>query len=209
MPVGRKRQQGKRTIRRICEAASKLFVIKGYHGTSMAAIAKECGLTTGALYRHFDSKSDLLLSLLDKWESDFLEGFIETVSGSTNDAVTKLEHMLKYASYSVANNRELLLLMVIITAEVFEVDKQFNREINRIMKRYTRALGRFVEEGKAQHQFRIDMSTDDMIMAILSINEGLLLQWQRNRKNLNPKEFARLHRQIILDTVIRQVPVEG
>lgn len=206
MPVSGKRQQGKRTIKKIGDAASKLFVVKGYHGTSMAAIAKECDLTTGALYRHFDSKSDLLLSLLDKWESDFLEGFIETVSGSQYDAVTKLEHMLKYASYSVANSRELLLLIVIITAEVFEVDKQFNREINRIMRRYTRALGRFLEEGKAQQQFRTDMSTEDLIMAILSINEGLLLQWQRNRKELNPKEFARLHHRMILDTVMGQAP---
>ena len=43
----------------IWSAASKLFVKRGYHEVTMKAIAEVCGLTTGALYHYFGSKSDI------------------------------------------------------------------------------------------------------------------------------------------------------
>jgi len=43
----------------IWRAASNLFVKRGYHGATMKVIAEACGLTTGALYHYFGSKSDI------------------------------------------------------------------------------------------------------------------------------------------------------
>ena len=40
--------------------AAALFVKKGYIRTSMRDIARNCGLTTGALYHYFQSKDDIL-----------------------------------------------------------------------------------------------------------------------------------------------------
>jgi AcrR family transcriptional regulator len=41
---------------RLLNAAVKLFVKKGYKGTSVAEITKDAGLTRGALYCHFETK---------------------------------------------------------------------------------------------------------------------------------------------------------
>jgi AcrR family transcriptional regulator len=45
---------------KIIEAARKVFTQKGYHDTTMDDIAKEIGVSKGALYSYFKSKEDLL-----------------------------------------------------------------------------------------------------------------------------------------------------
>jgi TetR/AcrR family transcriptional repressor of nem operon len=48
-----------RTRQRILEAANRLFAEKGYEGTSIDEIMRECGLTRGGFYAHFSSKGQL------------------------------------------------------------------------------------------------------------------------------------------------------
>jgi AcrR family transcriptional regulator len=52
------------TRRRLLEAAEAVFRREGYHRASLDRIAAEAGFTTGAVYSTFDSKADVMLSLL-------------------------------------------------------------------------------------------------------------------------------------------------
>ena len=47
----------------ILNAALKLFVRNGFHGTSTAEIAKTAGVATGTLFHHFKTKQELINSL--------------------------------------------------------------------------------------------------------------------------------------------------
>jgi AcrR family transcriptional regulator len=49
----------------ILRCAGRLFLERGYKGTSVAAIANELGITAAALYWHFDSKIDILAQFLE------------------------------------------------------------------------------------------------------------------------------------------------
>lgn len=53
-----------RTRDRILDAALALFAEKGYEATSMREIAEQLSITKPALYYHFDSKEDIVRSLL-------------------------------------------------------------------------------------------------------------------------------------------------
>jgi AcrR family transcriptional regulator len=50
----------------ILESAAQVIRQKGYHGSSMADIAKAVNLKKASLYHHFPSKQDILLELLDR-----------------------------------------------------------------------------------------------------------------------------------------------
>ncbi|MEY2397839.1 MAG: hypothetical protein QOJ00_1013 [Actinomycetota bacterium] len=52
------------TRARLLEAATNVFLEKGYEGTRVAEIARRAGLTTGAIYGNFESKADLLTAAL-------------------------------------------------------------------------------------------------------------------------------------------------
>lgn len=45
-------------------AASKLFIIKGFDGTSVTDIIKEVGIAKGTLYHHFESKEEIMDELI-------------------------------------------------------------------------------------------------------------------------------------------------
>ena len=57
LPPEKRREQ-------LLAAARKLFLKKGYRGTSTDQIARQAGLTKGALYHHFRTKEDILMALM-------------------------------------------------------------------------------------------------------------------------------------------------
>jgi AcrR family transcriptional regulator len=51
---------------RILEAAARLGSRRGFHAISMADIGAEAGIVGSGIYRHFDSKTAILVAMLDQ-----------------------------------------------------------------------------------------------------------------------------------------------
>ncbi|AEE16464.1 TetR/AcrR family transcriptional regulator [Treponema brennaborense] len=66
-----------KTRQRILENAKTEFLGKGFSGASLRTIAKNAGVTTGALYGLFSSKDDLFEALVGEHASFFLKEFSE------------------------------------------------------------------------------------------------------------------------------------
>ncbi len=49
---------------RVVQAAVKLFAGRGFHGTSIRAIACAAGVSIGAIYHHYRSKEEVFLAIL-------------------------------------------------------------------------------------------------------------------------------------------------
>lgn len=65
--------QGERraeTRQRLLDAAAELFAERGVEASSVDAIAERAERTSGALYDHFESKTGLLIALLEGWVDD-------------------------------------------------------------------------------------------------------------------------------------------
>ena len=54
------------TKERIVDVALELFAQSGYLGTSMSDIAKQLGITKGALYKHYTGKQEILDSIVER-----------------------------------------------------------------------------------------------------------------------------------------------
>lgn len=50
----------------ILDAARKCFMSKGFHQTSMHDVITEAGLSVGAVYRYFPSKTDLIVAIAEQ-----------------------------------------------------------------------------------------------------------------------------------------------
>ncbi len=57
-------QRGDQARTQIVQAAYRLFISQGYHGTSMRQIAQSAGLALGGIYNHFDSKEAIFSEVL-------------------------------------------------------------------------------------------------------------------------------------------------
>ncbi len=193
-----KKLQSQQTVARILEAATSLFVRHGFHGTSISAIAEATGLTKGALYNHFTGKNDLLLALVKEFESRFLDELIAEVTGTPGTAWDQLQRFVSFASEFAAQNRELCLLLTIVSAEFSGAGHhEFDSELRRLYAKYARFLNRVVETGKSQGVFDADLDTLTVAHVIIAFHDGVLLQWQRSRDFLDGPDFVRTFRQLL------------
>lgn len=56
--------KGERTQNEIIEAAYRLFLKRGYHGTSMRRIAQSADIALGGIYNHFASKEEIFTAVI-------------------------------------------------------------------------------------------------------------------------------------------------
>jgi AcrR family transcriptional regulator len=66
------------TRSRLIEAASRSFAERGYDGTRIAEIAREAGLSSGAIYAHYGSKAELLLASLQARSKGEIAGLVRS-----------------------------------------------------------------------------------------------------------------------------------
>jgi AcrR family transcriptional regulator len=77
LPRGERREQ-------LLEAASEMFVDRGYHATGMDEIAERAGVSKPVLYQHFSSKLDLYLAVLQQ-HVDILVSSVRQALRTTTD----------------------------------------------------------------------------------------------------------------------------
>lgn len=74
------------TRQKILSAAERVFYAKGVSNTTLEEVAKEAGVTRGAIYWHFSNKTDLFLALHDAVplpQEDMIAEEIEAESADT------------------------------------------------------------------------------------------------------------------------------
>lgn len=104
--------KGERTRACVMAAAHRLFLSKGYNGTSMRAIADEAGLALGGIYNHFANKEEIFEAIfIERHPFQDMAPALKAAQGSTveelvRDAARQMRH-------SVGRRQDVLHLMFI------------------------------------------------------------------------------------------------
>ncbi|MHB1161116.1 MAG: TetR/AcrR family transcriptional regulator, partial [Chloroflexota bacterium] len=79
---------GLRTREAILEASRSLFLRQGYHATGMREIARESGISLGAVYNHFPSKEEIFAAIL--LDRNVYRAIAEGLSRARGDTAAQL-----------------------------------------------------------------------------------------------------------------------
>ena len=79
--------------RQLLEVAAKLFAERGYRGATTADLAAEAGITEPILYRHFDNKLNLFVTLVSEVGKEVLTAW-KQVLDDTEDPTERLQKLL-------------------------------------------------------------------------------------------------------------------
>lgn len=128
-----------RTKRQILNAGFKVFATKGYHGASIADIAKEAGISKGLAYNYFGSKLELAEAVLSDLEKmmEPIEELFQTIT----DPYEILEASIKITINHVKENEEFwrLYISFVSQIEIAELAKQiFGKIADKYLKQYTK-----------------------------------------------------------------------
>lgn len=84
------------TRQRILDVALALFAERGYDATSMREIAERVGFTKAALYYHFDSKADIVRSMLVETEQR-VAGLVDWARAQPRTPALRREVLLRWS----------------------------------------------------------------------------------------------------------------
>jgi AcrR family transcriptional regulator len=98
--LNKKQLQSEQTKKKVAEAARSLFAQKGYAATSIEDIVSVTGSSKGNIYYHFQSKEGLFLYLLEEWDREWKDQWIEM----EQLYITVEEKLYGYVEHLVAND---------------------------------------------------------------------------------------------------------
>ena len=90
----------------IVDGASKIFLEKGFHPTTIREIAEAANMSMGQLYHYVSSKDDILFLIHRNLQLGFFE-HMEKHSISDEDAVVTLANALRHSQLFMAENKKL------------------------------------------------------------------------------------------------------
>jgi TetR/AcrR family transcriptional regulator, repressor of the mexAB-oprM multidrug resistance operon len=144
----RTKEQAEQTRSDILAAAETLFLEKGVAHTSLEHIARQAGVTRGAVYWHFDNKADLFNAMLEQVRLP-PEQMAERVAGCDGaDALLSLRNLIIEAIENLARDAQRRRIFTILlhrcefTDELREAERQHSEFINLFIRLVENLLSR-------------------------------------------------------------------
>lgn len=136
------------------DIAEELFADLGYENTSIERIISLLGVSKGAFYHYFRSKSDLLDSTVDRILSR-AETPLAEILESQATAIEKLKHFLHSLEKGLSENRKLSIQIgELLLNEANAV--LLNRHRRAASNRFVPYLTKIIEQGVIEGVFRLE-----------------------------------------------------
>ncbi len=173
--------RGERTRTAIMEAALRLFSRDGYEHVSVTAIAQDAGVSRATVYRHFDDKRAVLLSLLGTWLD-----LMEWIRRSGEPQGQSPWDLLGEGGAQMI--RGMLSAPVLLHAEILFLRMSIKDEQAR------KGLAEAFEDARQAARDLVSLSPDAHevdLMAVLAVAllEGLLVQHLADPERIDPEEL--------------------
>ncbi len=144
----RGRQPGGRRDQ-ILRVATELFRRQGYHSTSLEDIAGAIGFTKPALYYYFDSKEDLLFTIVSGHVDRALER-VSAIAAGPGTASERLHELLLENVRTILRNRD---ANTVFYDERNALSPELEADMRRRERDYTRVVRELYAEGVAAGEF--------------------------------------------------------
>ena len=154
----------------ISAAAGDLILKYGSEHVTVRRIAKEIGVSEGAIYRHFRSKREVLAFLVDDTEKA-LRSDIENNRSEGKDALENLKEIIVHVEA-----RKGISFQVI--AEIISFgDKRLNEKVRKAVNNYVGLIRDVLSEGVMAGIIKRDVNLDAAATMYYGMVEGLVNIW--------------------------------
>lgn len=174
-----KRQSTFLRRKQIIDASRKLILKYGSEHVTVKRIAKEIGISDGAIYKHFKSKRQILFFLVDYIE-DNLIGDIKK-SYPFNNVSEILKNILINHLSSIEQKRGISFLII---AEIISLgDKKLNRKIFDVLNKYIGHIKDILLKGVETGEIKQDIDLEMAAMIFFGMIQGLASIWALSNYN--------------------------
>lgn len=169
----------------IIEAAGKILTNSGVSGLTIKNLAKEMNFSESAIYRHFTSKEQIIITLL--------EYLVENISDQYTDVIcndqTPEEKLVALFSFQFSFFQKNPHFVVAVFSDgLLEVSQRINETILKLMTVKMEHLLPVIQEGQQKGTFINTISSDELMHITMGAVRLLMFKWRVSNFEFNLKE---------------------
>lgn len=157
---------------RILTVAQEVFAEQGFRSAEVKTIAQRAGVGKATIYKFFDSKEHLLLTVVEENLNDIRDLALRHLIGS-EPPLTRLENVSRSISRYMAQNREFSRVMI---QEAGEFAGDIQKQYLSLIEQYLPVAEAFFSELRKQGYFT-RLSTRDTIQLMMNLIIGTTYTW--------------------------------
>ncbi len=166
----------------IVEKSIEIIATKGIQGLTIKNLSKEIGISEPAIYRHFESKTDILLAILKNFEemSSFMDG---TIKESREPALEKIAFM--FTKIIQIFSEQPSHISVVFSEEIFKNDEKLQNKIVDIMNGKVNTIADIIAEGQTKGEVRKDIDNKTLALIVVGSLRFMVKKWDLTRQYVN------------------------
>ena len=96
-PIAVEQERASKRRNQVLEAAARCFRLYGFHGSSMAQLAKEAGMSVGHIYHYFENKEAIIDAIVQKDLDEWLASIQHLLNSSNifEDMLAQLDDPIR------------------------------------------------------------------------------------------------------------------
>jgi AcrR family transcriptional regulator len=156
----------------IVDQAIAVISRRGIQALTIRNIADGIGISEPAIYRHFASKTDVLLAILDALEHEIF-GSSAVVGGGTAVA-TITSHFARLFDHLEKSPD---LAAVVFSDEVFMNDQRLAARVRDLMERSLSGMEGIIHHGQRTAEFRADVPAMELALMMVGTIRLIVRRW--------------------------------
>jgi AcrR family transcriptional regulator len=162
---------------KILQESIKLFLAKGFSGSTTNELVCLSGVSKGSLYWHFKDKNDILSQILDKYCAEFLEVARSKIKNCKGTFPNKFKSFYKFVSEFARDNRSLLLVFTALLIEFAGTGCDLEMRMKEINNDFILIIQELIQDGIQDGTVRTDIDPVIYASLVVSTLMGSHLQW--------------------------------
>ena len=186
------KEEAQQTRLQLLDAAERLFSERGVAHTTLNDIATAAGLTRGAIYWHFQNKTDLIHALWDQVALPLHDSFAELEQSIPDDPLARIQIKSTTVLTQVVKDVRIRNLLSILLLKCEYVDEPGGLRDGYLLKRFncvSKITGEF-RQAIAQGQLPADLDEKFAAIGLMSVIDGLCFHWLMNPAMFSLEDHA-------------------
>ena len=167
----------------IIQESIALIAAKGIQGLTIKNISKAIGVSEPAIYRHFESKKEIIkgiIALLQEPAGDDKPTTPDAVNG-----LAKIRTLVENHATRFIENPP--ITAIVFSEDIFNNESSISQTVKSLMQRNQEKIIKIVKDGQADGTIRSDIEADSISLIIIGSFRFLVNKWHLNDYDFNLK----------------------
>lgn len=159
----------------IIEAAGKILTVSGVSGLTIKNLAKEMKFSESAIYRHFTSKEEIIIALLEYLANSMDERYTNAIS---SDQSSEEKFTALFQNQFTFFKKQPHFVVAVFSDGLMEESERINETISKIMAVKIKHLMPIILEGQQMNVFTNSISADELMHIVMGTFRLQMFKWR-------------------------------